>query len=818
VWIDSNANGVLDPAETAGIGGVIVTLLDSNGAVIGTATSAANGSFGFPNLPPGTYTLVQTQPPAFGSSTSNSIPVTVTAAGVANQNFGETLATLSGNVFADTDGDGIRDAGENGISGVTVTLTGTDVNGNDVNRTATTDANGNYTFTDLPAGTYTITETQPTAFNDGADAVGSAGGDLAPTDSIIRVPVGAGTTSTNYAFAEVTSSISGYVYLDFNLNSTRTLGGANPDTGIAGITITLTGTDSDGRAVSLTTVTDANGLYTFTGLGGGEYTIIETQPPLPTTLFNGFYDGADNLGSFSGTNVVKNQLAFTLPAGLNAVEYNFGELPPADPFGFVYVDLNQNGVRDGGEPGIANVGITISGLAFAGTAFERPLVASDIPGGSLTIFTDATGRFEYSPIPPGLYTLTETQPFGFADGLEQDGDPNGPAATVGNDVISNIVLAPFPIRGPFNFGEIRLVNPPGPLPPIDFFPPNDPSKRSFLASTQPIADTSLPVVPNFAAFNPGVRPAAFASVASEEGGLVRVFDFAAGVERFRFSPFPGFTGSVRIATADVTADGIPDIVAVPGPGGGPVVKVFDGNTGAEVRSFFAFEESFRGGLRIAAADLNGDFMAELIVTPDAGGGPIVRAFDGATGAVIANFFALDENFRGGLRIAAADVDNDGTGDLLVTAGVGGGPQVAVYDGAAISTTQAKLAGDFFAFAPDLRNGFWISGGDVDGDGFDDIVLGAGEGGSPRVVAYSGQTFSTGGGAVEIVSFFAGDPSLRSGARVHASDLDGDGRAEVIASFGAPTFPLAYIYDPLTGTLRDAFVALPTNFTGGVNLG
>lgn len=388
---------------------------------------------------------------------------------------------------------------------------------------------------------------------------------------------------------------------------------------------------------------------------------------------------------------------------------------------------------------------------------------------------------------------------------------------MGNDAFTNILLAPFPVRGPFNFGEILLPAPPGPLPPLDFFPPTDISKRAFLGSSGTTA-LVLPTSPNFAAFNPGVRPTAFAEVSQDDGGLVRVFDFAGGNERFRFKPFGDFKGGVRVTTADVTGDGIPDIIAVPGPGGGPVVKVFDGNTGAQVRSFLTFEESFRGGLRVAAADLNGDFIADLIATPDAGGGPIVRAFDGRTGAVIANFFALDPTFRGGLRIATGDVNRDGTRDLLVTAGVGGGPRIEIYDGTTLRTAPTRLVNDFFGFSPELHDGFWIASGDVNGDGFSDVVFGAGEGGAPRVAVYSGQILSAGGGAQVIASFFAGDPNSRAGARVAAADLDGNGRAEVISSGGAGQLPVTYIYDPLTGLRRDEFYAFPVTSKGGVFVG
>src|SRR5262245_35611680 len=107
------------------------------------------------------------------------------------------------------------------------------------------------------------------------------------------------------------------------------------------------------------------------------------------------------------------------------------------------------------------------------------------------------------------------------------------------------------------------------------------------------------------------------------------------------------------------------------PGDGPIVRVFDRSTGAPVLSLMAFDPAFRGGLFVAVADFNGDLVPDLTVTPDTGGGPIVNLFDGRTGAALTSFLALDENFRGGLRLAAGDLNHDGTLDLLVTAVEGG---------------------------------------------------------------------------------------------------------------------------------------------------
>src|SRR5207253_7770409 len=95
-----------------------------------------------------------------------------------------------------------------------------------------------------------------------------------------------------------------------------------------------------------------------------------------------------------------------------------------------------------------------------------------------------------------------------------------------------------------------------------------------------------------------------------------------------------------------------------------------------------FGDAFTGGVYVAAGDIDGDKIADLAVTADTGGGPRVRIFltKGGQLVPVADFFALDPDFRGGLRVALGDVNRDGFADLVVTAGPGGGPRVATYDG------------------------------------------------------------------------------------------------------------------------------------------
>jgi len=127
------------------------------------------------------------------------------------------------------------------------------------------------------------------------------------------------------------------------------------------------------------------------------------------------------------------------------------------------------------------------------------------------------------------------------------------------------------------------------------------------------------------------------------GPHVRVF-FArpavARVEKFGYMAYEtSFTGGVRVAAGDVNNDGVADVMTVPGPGGGPLVRIWDGRTGAEIREWLAYDSALRTGLFVAAGDTSGDGLADVITAPDAGTGPEVKVFNGTSGALLSDFLA-----------------------------------------------------------------------------------------------------------------------------------------------------------------------------------
>ncbi len=208
---------------------------------------------------------------------------------------------------------------------------------------------------------------------------------------------------------------------------------------------------------------------------------------------------------------------------------------------------------------------------------------------------------------------------------------------------------------------------------------------------------------------------------------------------------PGFVGGVNVEAGDVNGDGAKDIIVAAGIGGNAHVKVFDGRTNELIRSFFAYD-NFQGEVRIASADVTGDGVADIITGAGPGGGPHVKVFDGLTGQEVKSFFALEEGFKGGIFVASGDVNGDGKADIVVTtdAELGRAPMVYVFDG----NTNAQIA-TFKAFDAtqngDFYGGVRVSTKDVNSDGLADIIVSSGPGpNTPGHVRFFETTLGSGG--------------------------------------------------------------------------
>lgn len=278
---------------------------------------------------------------------------------------------------------------------------------------------------------------------------------------------------------------------------------------------------------------------------------------------------------------------------------------------------------------------------------------------------------------------------------------------------------------------------------------------------------------------------------------VKAFDTPAIGTLASYFPYTGFSGGVRVAAGDVTGDGLADVVTGAGPGGGPHVKVFSGNSASEVRSFFAYDAGFNGGVFVAAGDVTGDGRADL-VTGTGTTASHVKVFNGLSNAEVRSFFAFP-GFQGGVRVAAGDVNGDGRADLVAGTGVGGGG-VRVFDAITNDTLR-----DFAPF-PGFAGGVYVAAGDVNGDGRADVVVGTDAGPTGLVRVFDGVTN-------DIIQTFEPYAGFTGGVRVATGDLNGDGKAEIITGTGIGASHVK-AFNGVTPDLIHSFIAYQ-GFNGGV---
>ena len=462
VWYDTNTNGVQDAGEV-GVQGVVVDLLDVSGNVIATTITDALGEYIFNGLAPGTYSVkFRNLPTGYSFSPSNS-GTDDTKDSDASTTTGETqqvtlvtgeynqtldaginkpnaaLASLGDFVFNDLNGDGVQDANEPGVEGVSVTLY--DGAGNAVGSTVT-DVNGFYLFPNLAPGTYSVGfNNLPQGFvfttkDAGTDDTKDSDAD-ATTGRTPTVTLAAGQNNRDLdAGVKSNTPLAGlgnFVWNDVNANGIQEA----TEVGVPGVTVTLF--NSAGTPIS-TTITDQNGAYTFVNLQPGTYSVGFSTLPA-NAIFTKKDIGADGTDSDADP-VTGKTVAYTLVGGQYNPTVDAGIYVPGSIGNFVWEDRDGDGVQDPGEPGIAGVTVTLF----------------DASGNSIaSVVTGPNGEYVFNGLPAGTYTVGFTTPTGYIGtigGAGGDGTKDSDAGTNGRT--QPIVLGQGQVRTDIDAGFVKL--------------------------------------------------------------------------------------------------------------------------------------------------------------------------------------------------------------------------------------------------------------------------------------------------------------------------------------------------------------------------
>ena len=442
VFVDVDKSGTQTPGDKP-LQGVLITLFQ-NGSAVATTVSDINGAYSFTGLTPGTgnvYSVSFAQPSGFNTTTagvgsnsaidSNPDPITGMTStftlgnGESNTSidagYTPQSAGLGNYVFEDKNVNGIQDASDMPISGVVVTL----YSNGTVVAMATTNSSGFYSFTGLtPGKPYYVQFAKPTGFTPTLAYVGS--NSAVDSDANVTTGFSQTVTLTDMEFNDTIdagfykpASIGDYVFNDVDHSGTQTPG----DTPIPGVVVTLY---LNGSAI-MTTTTNGSGLYSFTGLAPGttnSYSVTFGKPA-------GFEStsalvGSDRTLDSNPDPITGSTGSLTLSSGESNTSIDAGFVQQLGSIGdFVWYDYNSNGQQDGlGEPGVPNLLVT---LFQSGSAIR-------------TTLTDGNGKYLFSGLSSGQYTVKFTAPAGSVFTTKKfSGVPADMDSDAGTDGMSDLI-------------------------------------------------------------------------------------------------------------------------------------------------------------------------------------------------------------------------------------------------------------------------------------------------------------------------------------------------------------------------------------------
>ena len=428
VYYDANDSSSFDNGEDP-FKDITVELVGTDGSVVATTKTDTDGNYSFTGLDAGTYTvkvtkagdiaeLTQTEDPD-GTKDNASGAITLNADNPVreNVNFGYIKKhAISGNVYLDQNRDKTKNTGDIDLSGVTVKLL--DKDGNVVG-TTTTDKDGNYSFTGLNDGTYTVQVDKTGPLADKEQTEDPSGKTDSRSQAITFTRTDPDVTNVNFGYAD-NYSIHGLVYRDGDRNETH---GAT-EKGYANQTVELR--DKDGKVVA-TTTTDENGAYSFEKLPAGDYTVKVVKDGALTDL-DQTEDPDSTKDSTSGVISLSNDHR-------TETDVNFGYIANNSINGTIYRDGDRDGKKGDTEGRYS--GVTVQLLDKDGKVIT-------------TTTTDKDGKYSFEHLPDGTYSVKVVKDGALTD-TDQTGDPDSKLDNASEPITLD---EKNPTKGDVDFGYV----------------------------------------------------------------------------------------------------------------------------------------------------------------------------------------------------------------------------------------------------------------------------------------------------------------------------------------------------------------------------